>query len=81
MNHQSKKIFPFSCSKQKLIEMYHHMPIRFIREEINEIIRENRGLSKEQAVHKHIVFAKELTEFREIHGLPKNYILEEDASN
>lgn len=70
------KKMPHSCTKSELFEMYRlDMTDREMRNGINTIIRENRGLPKFHPTKKQQVFPKELQEFIAVYGLPRNYEL------
>ena len=76
INQTDKKKFPHSCDKTKLYEMYAlDMTRRQIRNGINAIIKENRGLEKFCKVMPRQIWHKELVEFVETYGLPRNYEL------
>ncbi|CAM3968070.1 hypothetical protein FLCU109888_11480 [Flavobacterium cucumis] len=76
INQTEKKKFPYSCDKKKLFEMYAlDMTSRQIRNGINAIIKENRGLPKFGKVMPRQIWHKELIEFMETYGLPRNYEL------
>lgn len=72
----NKKKMPNSCTKKELYDMYRlDMSERQMRNGINAIIKENRGLPKMHPVCIQQVAPKELKEFIETYGLPKNYEL------
>lgn len=70
------KKMPYSCTKGELYEMYRlDMTERAMRNGINAIIKENRGLPKFHKTCMQQVFNKELQEFIAVYGLPRNYEL------
>jgi hypothetical protein len=76
-NNKTDKIkMPNSCTKKQLYNMYRlDMSERQMRNGINAIIKENRGLPKFHQVCIQQIAPKELKEFVETYGLPKNYEL------
>ena len=76
INQSNKKKFPHSCTKKELFNMYRlDMSERQMRNGINAIIKENRGLPKFHQVCIQQIAPKELKEFIETYGLPRNYEL------
>lgn len=76
INQTDKKKMPNSCSKKELYNMYRlDMSERQMRNGINAIIKENRGLPKLHPVCIQQIAPKELKEFIETYGLPRNYEL------
>lgn len=70
----TKKKMPHSCTKKRLFEMYAlDMSVKFMRKAINAIIRENRGFPKNSVVYVMQLSPKELQEFIDTYGLPRNY--------
>lgn len=49
------------------------MSVKFMRKAINAIIRENRGFPKNSVVYVMQLSPKELQEFIDTYGLPRNY--------
>ncbi|WP_445718221.1 hypothetical protein [Flavobacterium sp.] len=75
-NKTNPKKMPHSCTKSQLYDMYClDMSRRQIRNGINTIIKENRGLPKFHNVRLIQIAPKELKEFIETYGLPRNYEL------
>jgi len=80
------KPLPVSVNKQQFDKMYNgQFPYDFARNQINEIIYDNRKklkgyemLSKKQIIGTHVVLKPELKEFVETHGLPHGYYLPEN---
>jgi hypothetical protein len=71
-----KKKMPYSCTKKKLYEIYcQDLTVRQIRNGINTIIKSNRNLPKFHTTKVKQIFNKELVEFIEVYGLPRNYEL------
>lgn len=67
---------PNSCTKKQLYDMYRlDLSERQMRNGINAIIKENRGLPKFHQVCIQQIAPKELKEFIETYGLPRNYEL------
>lgn len=75
-NKPTMKKMPHSCTKARLYELYClDMSRRQIRNGINSIIKENRGLPKFHPVKLHQIAPKELKDFIDTYGLPRNYEL------
>lgn len=73
-NKPNPKQMPHSCTKSQLYDMYClDMSRRQIRNGINAIIKENRGLDKFHKVCIQQIAPKELHEFIDTYGLPRNY--------
>ena len=73
-NKPTMKKMPHSCTKGQLYDMYClDMSRRYIRNAINTIIKENRGLDKFHQVKLWHVAPKELQEFIDTYGLPRGY--------
>lgn len=80
MNHQStnqtKKKFPHSCTKKELYAMYIlDIPEYRARIYINEIIKEMTGYTNGPVMHIRHITPKQLKEFVDTYGLPRNYEL------
>lgn len=71
-----KKTLPYSCTKSELYDMYRlDMSERAMRNGINTIIKEKRGLPKMHPVKLTLVHHVELMEFVATYGLPRHYEL------
>lgn len=77
-----KKEIPIAIEKTKFVKLYYPMPERFVREEINRIILNNRKLMKEskkmtdfEITRTHFVYKEEFIQFAKIYGVPENYTL------
>lgn len=65
---------PHSCTKSQLFEMYIlDIPVARCRVAINEIIKEMSGYSKGSVIHIKRISPKQLKEFIDTYGLPRNY--------
>jgi len=85
MNEQLKSL-PIAISKVNFVKLYFPMSERFLKDEINKIISENRRtnfkafekFSNEKIIKTKTIFRNELISFAKIYGLPNGYCFPEN---
>ncbi len=70
---ETLKKLPVSPRKSELREMYSDYPSKIIKEEINSIIRENRGIPEDQPVYCKYVRKCEFEKLIKMFGYPMGY--------